>query len=55
MLSRPIALVVVSAAISVVALLLVFSYAQPASAATFTVTKVADTNDGTCGADCSLR
>ena len=28
---------------------------QPASAATFTVTKTADTNDGTCNADCSLR
>jgi CSLREA domain-containing protein len=26
-----------------------------ASAATFTVTKIADTNDGTCNADCSLR
>jgi hypothetical protein len=26
-----------------------------ASAATYTVTKVADTNDGTCDADCSLR
>ncbi|MBT8110118.1 MAG: right-handed parallel beta-helix repeat-containing protein [Gammaproteobacteria bacterium] len=26
-----------------------------ASAATFTVTKTADTNDGTCDADCSLR
>jgi CSLREA domain-containing protein len=25
------------------------------SAATFTVTKIADTNDGTCDADCSLR
>ena len=24
-------------------------------AATFTVTKTADTNDGTCNADCSLR
>ena len=27
----------------------------PVYAATFTVTKIADTNDGTCGADCSLR
>ena len=26
-----------------------------ASAATFTVTKTADTNDGVCGGDCSLR
>lgn len=32
-----------------------FSMSQIASAATFTVTKVADTNDGTCDADCSLR
>lgn len=29
--------------------------AAPALAATFTVTKVADTNDGLCDADCSLR
>ncbi|BCS31019.1 hypothetical protein TBR22_A02180 [Luteitalea sp. TBR-22] len=29
--------------------------ATAASAATFTVTKTADTNDGTCNADCSLR
>ncbi len=28
---------------------------QPAQAATFNVTKAADTNDGTCDADCSLR
>lgn len=28
---------------------------QRASAASFTVTKTADTNDGTCNADCSLR
>ena len=56
MLSRPIARVGASAAaISVFALMLIFSYAQPASAATFTVTKTADTNDGTCDADCSLR
>ncbi len=27
----------------------------PAAAAVFTVTKTADTNDGACGADCSLR
>ena len=27
----------------------------PAPAATFVVTKLADTNDGACGADCSLR
>ncbi len=29
--------------------------AQSGYAATFTVTKIADTNDGTCDADCSLR
>src|SRR3990170_6687024 len=29
--------------------------AAPAQAATFTVTKTADTADGTCNADCSLR
>jgi CSLREA domain-containing protein len=29
--------------------------AQPAFAASFVVTKTADTNDGTCNADCSLR
>lgn len=34
-------------------MLLVFAAA--ASAATFTVTKVADTNDGVCDADCSFR
>ncbi len=28
---------------------------SPAGAAVFTVTKTADTNDGACGADCSLR
>ena len=28
---------------------------RPAEAATYTVTKVADTNDGTCDSDCSLR
>jgi CSLREA domain-containing protein len=28
---------------------------RPAQAATFTVTKTADTNDGACNADCSLR
>src|SRR3989338_5074012 len=32
-----------------------FMFATPALAATFTVTKVADTNDGACDADCSLR
>src|SRR3989338_1764620 len=32
-----------------------FMFAAPALAATFTVSKIADTNDGVCGADCSLR
>ena len=32
-----------------------FLGAAPAWAATFSVTKIADTNDGTCDADCSLR
>jgi len=31
------------------------STARPAYPATFTVTKTADTNDGACTADCSLR
>lgn len=35
--------------------LFVFVLAQAVSAATYTVTKIADTNDGTCNADCSLR
>src|SRR3989338_3055741 len=36
-------------------LLIQFFFAAPAFAATFTVTKTADTNDGVCDADCSLR
>ena len=32
-----------------------FVFPAPASAASFTVTKTADTNDGVCDADCSLR
>ena len=36
-------------------LLLVEGGSRPAEAADFTVTKVADTADGTCDADCSLR
>ncbi len=39
----------------VAALLALFAQGQPAYAATFTVTKTADTNDGTCDGDCSLR
>ena len=46
-------LLVVSALLVVA--LMVASHATPAQAATFTVTKTADTNDGTCDADCSLR
>ncbi len=34
---------------------LVFCFTLSAVAATFTVTKIADTNDGTCDSDCSLR
>ena len=41
---------------AVVGAVLIFLFAAtPALAATFTVTKVADTNDGVCDADCSLR
>ena len=36
-------------------LLIQFFFAAPAFAATFTVTKATDTNDGVCDADCSLR
>lgn len=32
-----------------------FCLAQTTTAATYTVTKIADTNDGACDADCSLR
>ena len=43
----------------VVALVLLVAWpailAAPAHAATFTVTKTADTNDGACNSDCSLR
>ena len=35
--------------------LLLALVASPARAATFTVTKLTDSNDGTCDADCSLR
>jgi CSLREA domain-containing protein/uncharacterized repeat protein (TIGR01451 family) len=47
------------AAAAFVAVLLVFvamvAMASPARAAEFAVTKTADTSDGTCNADCSLR
>lgn len=36
-------------------LLCVICFGLPASATVYTVTKTADTNDGTCDADCSLR
>ena len=35
--------------------LLAFAIAAPLRAATFTATKVADSDDGTCDVDCSLR
>src|SRR4029077_19400494 len=40
---------------AVMAGVLLFSISPLARAATFAVTKAADTNDGTCDADCSLR
>jgi len=43
------------AVIVVAAALLLYSISPFAKAATFVVTKTADTNDGTCNADCSLR
>jgi CSLREA domain-containing protein len=39
----------------VVFLFSIVIFSSPASAATYTVSKTADTNDGTCDADCSLR
>lgn len=39
----------------ILGLALVFGLSQMASAAVYTVTKIADTNDGTCDSDCSLR
>ena len=41
--------------LALAALLALFAQGQPAYAATFTVTKTADTNDGVCDGDCSLR
>ena len=38
-----------------VALILSLSLIPEAQAATFTVSKTADTNDGVCDGDCSLR
>jgi CSLREA domain-containing protein len=39
----------------VIALFVFLSISAPASASVFTVTKTADTNDGKCDSDCSLR
>ncbi|HEX8287280.1 MAG TPA: CSLREA domain-containing protein [Pyrinomonadaceae bacterium] len=36
-------------------IVLIFSSSVLANSATFTVTKIVDTNDGTCNTDCSLR
>jgi CSLREA domain-containing protein len=44
-----------STALAIVLLLFAAMGPQTALAATFTVTKTADTNDGVCDADCSLR
>lgn len=41
--------------VAVLVLSVALTAAAPAGAATFTVTKTADTLDGTCDADCSLR
>ncbi|MBK8782302.1 MAG: CSLREA domain-containing protein [Anaerolineales bacterium] len=45
----------VSAALMIVMLAVTALPVTPAYAATFTVTKTTDTNDGVCNADCSLR
>src|SRR5690349_12080059 len=42
-------------AILLTVLIIVVGPVAPAHAATYTVSKTADTNDGTCNADCSLR
>lgn len=36
-------------------IIILLAFANAANAATYTVTKIADTKDGTCNADCSLR
>src|SRR3989344_6403271 len=46
---------VLSVTVTAGAMVVMFMFATPAFAATFTVTKTADTNDGVCDADCSLR
>src|SRR3989344_4612299 len=46
---------VLSVTVTAGAMVVMFFFAAPAFAATFTVTKTADTNDGVCDADCSLR
>lgn len=52
---RGLTLAALFAAGLIVALLALLGGAQPARAASFVVTKTADTNDGACDADCSLR
>lgn len=41
--------------IGFIGVLVIFCFCQSVLAATYTVTKIADTNDGLCDADCSLR
>jgi CSLREA domain-containing protein len=41
--------------LAVIAGILLYAFSPLAQAATFVVTKTADTNDGTCDSDCSLR
>src|SRR5690242_2200973 len=52
-------LVLLSRSVTVIAVLMSLLssvvFVIPAQAASFTVTKTADTNDGVCNADCSLR
>jgi CSLREA domain-containing protein len=52
---RRLSLALLCAASLIAALLALVSWAAPARAATFVVTKTADTADGVCDADCSLR
>ncbi len=48
-------LMVVSTVLLALLGVLVAGGVRPAYGAAFTVTKTADTNDGSCDADCSLR
>jgi CSLREA domain-containing protein len=52
---RHLSLALLCAASLILALLALVSWAAPARAASFVVTKTADTADGACDADCSLR